>query len=487
MEFLLSVISEEAENSTAIEKLQSEHKDRQQRIKDLEERLKEAHDHIQTKLKALDAIQEKNADLQQEIVSLKGTLGCIKGMETTQCQLPPTQLQLQQNSEPKPAISTIPLENVLYSRFTESHSVTSLLPGESPSRLIRFPEKSLSTLDKILAPSCSTMLQNQCIACSSSSSHETNILGQGQDYITYLLAKANEIPSLWRLIGKAEDKLIPAEYFSSSACSATGNLKIVELHPSGHFVKIINSSPDTEEDIGDYILQQNLNGHPVSTYKFSPRIRMKAKSEIKVWAANSKMTHKPPVHFLWKKLDKFILGPQCTTILCNTSGQAVAWYTPINRNQKQTLEGEENVGLFDDHMSNSLQIHMPKNRYEHKTEDTMQTTVPPSPAEKEKEPEFILREEKTPPPLCPVQSSWCRSPNCPTHPHYSLERHLMMANGCTTLCRQTRSLSAQFGRDPEVMCPGHSHGMKAATGSCNGKRRRSTRSAGVREAFPGNR
>lgn len=44
---------------------------------------------------------------------------------------------------------------------------------------------------------------------------------------------------------------------------------------------------------------------------------------LQVWTASSKMAHKPPVHFLWKKLDKFIVGPQCTTILCNPSGQVI--------------------------------------------------------------------------------------------------------------------------------------------------------------------
>ncbi|XP_060114515.1 lamin tail domain-containing protein 1 [Heteronotia binoei] len=429
------VILEEAGKSTTIEKLQTEHMNRQLHIKALEERLKEVHDQLQTKLKALDAIQEKNANLQQEIASLKGTLGYIKGMEATHCQLPPTLLQLQQNSECKPTITSKSSENVLYSLFMESHSEANLFPGELSSGLIRFPEKSLSALDKMFAPSCSCVLQNQQLVCRTSSSHETNILGQGLDYITYLFAKVRETPSLWDLVGKTEEKSTAAEYISSSACSAIGNLKIVELHPSGHFVKIINSSPNTEEDIGDYILQQNVNGHPISSYKFPPRIRMKTNSEIKVWTASSKMTHKPPIRFLWEKLDKFILGPHCTTILCNPSGQAVAWYTPINRSRKQTLEGEESVGPFDNLRPCSLRIHKPRGRWELKAHDTAQVTALQNPAEKKKEPEFIIREEKTPPPLYPVQSSWCRSPNSPTHPHYSLERHLVMGNDGSRLCR----------------------------------------------------
>nr|XP_056702445.1 lamin tail domain-containing protein 1 [Euleptes europaea] len=463
------VISEEAGNSTAIEKLQSEHMDRQQHIKALEKRLEEVHDHLQTKLKALDAIQEKNASLQQEIDSLKRACGYIKGpcrTEATHCRLSLTLLQLQQNSEPKPTITSKPLEKVFYSRFMESQSVASLSPGELSSRVNRLPEISLSALDKILAPSCSYMLQNRCTVWPISSSLETNI--PSQESIPYFFMKGRETPSLLSLIEKAEEKLARTEHFSSSACSAIGNLKIVELHPRGHYVKIINSSPNTEEDIGDYVLQQNVNGHPISTYKFSPRIRMKANSQIKVWAESSQMIHQPPTHFLWKNLDKFILGPECTTILCNPSGQAVAWYNPINRKQKQTLEGEEDVGLFDSLMQCSFLSHKPRDRWELKSHDTVQATDPQSPAEKKTESEFIIRREKTPPPLYPVQSPWCRSPYTPTHPHYSLERHFLLS---------TRSQSTQPDPDPDVPRTAHSQGRKVTSGSCNGKRR-STRSAG---------
>ncbi|XP_048355382.1 lamin tail domain-containing protein 1 isoform X2 [Sphaerodactylus townsendi] len=466
------VISDVAENSTAIENLQLQHMNRQQHIKVLEKRLEEVYDHLQTKIKAVDAIQEKNANLQQEITSLIRTCGYINGpyrMEATQCQF-----QLQQNSESKPTISSKPSEKVIYSRFMESQSIANLFHGDA-----RSSEKSLSTLNKILGPSCSYTPQNQENVCPSSFSHESNILSQGQDHIPDLFPKGREAPSLWDLMaGKAQEKPVPAKSFSSSACSAIGNLKIVELHPSGRFLKIINSSRCTEEDIGGYILQQNLNGHPRSTYKFSPRIRMKANSEIKVWTASSKMTHKPPIHFLWKNLDKFIVSPECTTILCNPSGQAVAWYTPINQKQKQTLDGKEDVGNFENFKQCSVHSHKPRDGWQLKSNDTVQTIASQSPAEKEKEPESIIRGEKTPPPLYPVQSPWCRSPNTSTHPHYSVERLLAMGNYGRSLFGQTRSQSVEPDPHPDVPCTGQSQGKKVVSRSCNGKRRRSTRSAG---------
>lgn len=47
-------------------------------------------------------------------------------------------------------------------------------------------------------------------------------------------------------------------------------------------MKILNSSPDKEESIGDYTLQQNLNGHSVTVFKFPPKVRMKAHSAVTV-------------------------------------------------------------------------------------------------------------------------------------------------------------------------------------------------------------
>uniref|UniRef100_A0A803KCC4 LTD domain-containing protein n=1 Tax=Xenopus tropicalis TaxID=8364 RepID=A0A803KCC4_XENTR len=110
--------------------------------------------------------------------------------------------------------------------------------------------------------------------------------------------------------------------------SALRDLAISEVDPGGKFVKIINKSLDKEEDIGGHILQQNIGGHPVALYRFPPKTRMLAHSEVTVWAASANVPHKPPSDFLWKDLDEFVTGPQCTTILCKANGQAVAWYTP---------------------------------------------------------------------------------------------------------------------------------------------------------------
>jgi len=56
--------------------------------------------------------------------------------------------------------------------------------------------------------------------------------------------------------------------------------------------------------------------------------KSKDKSYFQVWAAGSKEgIHDPPSHYIWKQLDKWGTGPECTTILCKANGQAIAWMT----------------------------------------------------------------------------------------------------------------------------------------------------------------
>ncbi|XP_062991087.1 lamin tail domain-containing protein 1 [Elgaria multicarinata webbii] len=474
---LQQLITKEASSSGAIEKLQSEHTNRQQHIKDLEARLEDIQDQLLSKLKALDAIQENNASLQQEITSLKSTLGHVTGTEAAYCLLPPAPVQFQYNSGSKASITAKPSEKVLYSRFLHSTSAVTLLPRKSSSRMVRFPVSSLVTLDKSLAPNDgSLLLQNQYLPCSSTSSLGSDALGHGQDYIRALFADSRKASP--ELVEKAGRLHVPPDYYNSSACSAIGNLKIVEVHSAGHYVKIINSSPDKEESIGDYTLQQNCNGHPIAIFKFPPKIRMKAKSSVTVWAVDSRMPHNPPKGYLWKELNKFKPGPDCTTILCNPAGQAVAWYTPINWNKTQTKEGEEEGRPHRTLIQPLIGVHQQQDRWKTRTFDTWKGNASQSCAE-EKEPNFILREEKIPPILFPVQNSWCQSPSCFTHPHYSMERHLTMGSDRRNRCSQTRTQPVKSGPDPGNPYTGGSHNIKTTTESGNRKGRiRPTRSAG---------
>ncbi|GCB63062.1 hypothetical protein scyTo_0007328 [Scyliorhinus torazame] len=133
----------------------------------------------------------------------------------------------------------------------------------------------------------------------------------------------------------------------SNQSHTMGNMKIIEVATNGHFVRLLNISLDTEEDIGSYALQQNIDGHPVTVYRFPPRTRVNAGSGVTVWAAAAKVPHNPPKDFLLKESNKFGTGPECTTILCKPNGQAVAWFTPAPRSSK--LNNPCNGGKFTDY------------------------------------------------------------------------------------------------------------------------------------------
>ncbi|KAM6287598.1 lamin tail domain-containing protein 1 [Spheniscus humboldti] len=136
------------------------------------------------------------------------------------------------------------------------------------------------------------------------------------------------------------------EDYQKSASSAIGNLKIAEVDPGGHFVKILNCASEKEESIGDYLLKQDVQGQPVAVFQFPLETRMGPNSTVTVWAADSTALHKPPSDFLWKDLERFRTSLDCATILCEPSGQAVAWYTPLYWNRRQgwvAKEQSENI------------------------------------------------------------------------------------------------------------------------------------------------
>ncbi|XP_063165434.1 lamin tail domain-containing protein 1 [Candoia aspera] len=470
------LISKEG-NSYAIEKLQTEHTHSQQQIKDLETKLEEIQDHVLSKLKAVEAIQEKNASLQEEITSLKNTLGCIKGTKPALYQLPATPIHFQHISESKTSITAKPSEKVVFSQFRESTSTVTLLQGRSSSRTVRFPVSSLVTVNKALAASntSSNLLQKQYFPSPDNISFDNEELGKGQDYTRALFAGAKN--SSTEVMEKTARSHIPPEYYSSSS-SSVGNLKITEVHLGGHYVKIINNSPDKEEGIGDHTLQQNVNGHPAAIFKFPPNIRMKSNSFVTVWSMNSKMHHKPPTDYLWKELDKFQSDPECTTILCNPSGQAVAWYTPMNWKRKTSKEIEADSRVSMKLAQPVRRLQQQQDHWETRAFDIWQG-MPSQSYIAESEPDYIIREKKMPPILHPVQNSWCQSPDSPTHPHFSMGRYLPPGSKASHMLSQTRSQLVKPFPDLGDFYSGESCKIKPATGGRNRKNRiKPPRSAG---------
>ncbi|XP_036614338.1 lamin tail domain-containing protein 1 [Trichosurus vulpecula] len=265
---------------------------------------------------------------------------------------------------------------------------------------------------------------------------QPSMLGDGEDYFHSLF-----LDSKRRLMHSGlpdRNKTLSPDEANISKSSALGDIKIAEVSGNGLFVKIINSSPDKELAIGDHILQQNMNGHTVSYYKFHPNIRMPANAAVTVWAASSEVKHQPPSDFLWKEQDKFITSPNCTTILCKPNGEAIAWYTPIH--WKQAWEGFDTDKKYS---RSPLAISSPKVQMNRETLSTVMKAKQTTTILEEQVRVFLKREKEIPPSLFPNRSPWGLSSNCPVHPNYSLFTTLTIGNDGSTLCRQSRLQSAR--------------------------------------------
>lgn len=64
--------------------------------------------------------------------------------------------------------------------------------------------------------------------------------------------------------------------------SSLGDVKIAEVNVKGLFVRLVNASLDKELEIGNHILQQNVNGQALSLYRFVPNVVMQAGSTVTV-------------------------------------------------------------------------------------------------------------------------------------------------------------------------------------------------------------
>ncbi|KAK2507639.1 hypothetical protein MC885_016762 [Smutsia gigantea] len=269
----------------------------------------------------------------------------------------------------------------------------------------------------------------------------TAVTGDGEDYFLSLFGDTKKLlahPFHSKRTWKHFSMIL--EEVGQSRSSALGDIKIAEVNVKGLFVKLINSSFDKELDIGGHILQQNVDGQTVSLYRFLPNIIMQASCTVTVWAAASEAKHQPPSDFLWKEQNKFKTSLDCTTILCNPNGEAVAWYTPIH--WKQAWEKLETDIEFDrcsvvSPVSQRHKFHWApavtptKEKQDQSKEDTSRSQVEPGAV-------FLQREKDIPSALFPNHSPWCRSPNVPAHPYCPLIGPHNLCKGGSSLGRQPR-------------------------------------------------
>ncbi|XP_013408098.1 centrobin isoform X2 [Lingula anatina] len=259
-------------------------------------------------------------------------------------------------------------------------------------------------------------------------------LGQGKDYFDEMFN------DLKRTTLQTRPRSSPAERppysstfydYTTSSCSATGPLKILEVNQEGKYVRIVNTSDSMDEEIGGYMIQQNVGGHPVAVYRFPPRTRHKASSTCTVYAGcNDPILHQPPQAFVWKEQERWGSGPECTTILCKPNGQAIAWTTAAHRFSKNAYDDvQPGNGEYAD-----SEVGKPANEL---------TDLGYNVNAEKPEPVF-LRREKTSPPLLPAQ----KHPHGDytlnhTHPHHCQPRQLTYGNDNSSVDRQSRSQSAR--------------------------------------------
>ncbi|XP_048466468.1 lamin tail domain-containing protein 1-like isoform X2 [Rhincodon typus] len=261
--------------------------------------------------------------------------------------------------------------------------------------------------------------------------------GQGRDFYNTLIKdlKSNNSTNA-SLVCKP---LMNTCDLNTPIASTMGNMKIIEVAANGHFVRLLNISLNMEEDIGNYILQQNIGGHPVTVYRFPPRTRVNAGSTITVWSAGARVPHSPPNDFLLKDSNKFGTGPECTTILCKPNGQAVAWFTPAPGNSKlkdPCKDGEQFTDYEHSLPNNNTQLNFQPDKGKEESFANMYQFSPVALPVNQK-PSFYN---------VPARCPWGQSPGSPTHPDFNLPRTLSAGNDGSSQCRDSRS---QFSRpDP---------------------------------------
>ncbi|XP_032763188.1 lamin tail domain-containing protein 1 [Rattus rattus] len=253
-----------------------------------------------------------------------------------------------------------------------------------------------------------------------SSDLDTYVLGDGEDYFLSLFGDSKKITSHTPQAEDVSKHLsVILEEVGQFVSSSLGDIKIAEVNVKGFFVRLVNSSNEKEVEIGNYILQQNVNGHAVSLYRFPHNITMQASGTVTVWATASEAKPQPPTDFVWEEQSRFRSSPDCTTILCKPSGEAIAWYTPIH--WKQAWEKLETDIEFE---RCSVVIPSLKSHIFGRTTSSVSSINKEEQEPTQKTPpqvcSVLLREKEILLTVLPNKSPWCRSPDTPPHPYSSL-------------------------------------------------------------------
>ncbi|XP_061465978.1 lamin tail domain-containing protein 2 [Rhineura floridana] len=127
--------------------------------------------------------------------------------------------------------------------------------------------------------------------------------------------------------------------------AGSGPLRIVSVHRKGKFVRVFNTLLNKEVDLSGYIIQQWVRGYPVSIYRFPNGTILPAQHHITVWAAGANLAHERPSNMPSGLQNFFKTGPECTTILCDSSGQTMSQYRTSHQLTAAAEAYNDNVDL----------------------------------------------------------------------------------------------------------------------------------------------
>uniref|UniRef100_A0A8C5MCY9 LTD domain-containing protein n=1 Tax=Leptobrachium leishanense TaxID=445787 RepID=A0A8C5MCY9_9ANUR len=447
------LFSEEAENRSRIEKMEEERVHGLQHMAALEGRLQEVQDLLLVKMRDVDHIQNANLSLRSELDVLKSMLEEEEQMSSTHFQIP---------------LPVHPLTEHPSHPLTEhpSHPLTNSFPSSVLSQVSEYTKSPLlassETISHLNSGDSSKSLPSSPLA--GEENHRASETMQRPDSAPLLNGDGRDS------LTSSNENVNPKKIYKFSTSSALGNLEIADVNPN--YVKIRNTSPDEEEDVGGYIIQQNICGHPVSIYRFPPKIRVMASCAVTVWAASANVPHNPPTHFLWKELNTFMAEPQCTTILSNANSHAIAWYTPVYTETAKSIKQYEVSEKRPKTSLDKLQLRMGFRN----TDSDIEPVTTAEHHRTEKVPVLLRREKIPPPALQPSSSPWTQSVASPIHPDHTPNSLLAPANGGRSSCHQKRPQAAR-----REVTAGSSRGKNHDYGKGHRSGRGPTRSAEVRK------
>ncbi|XP_071954822.1 lamin-A-like isoform X2 [Antedon mediterranea] len=401
------LLATEQKNNNLNRQMDTERERSAVHVRALEDKLRDMQDSLVQKMREITLATDGKSPMRAEIEALKVL---VEEEENKLRHIPPAPTHV-------PTAISSPSASV---------SITSRPRTVSPVRSRNFANKTgLSTSYTIKTP------RNRPLSVPAT-------MGQGQDYfdsifgdlhkstvVTARIHPKSSPPGVYRVPTTSHD-------YTTATSSTTGNLKFLELNSEGRFVRLFNASNIHDEEVGGFMIQQNVGGHPVAVYRFPPRTRFKALSTITIWAASSLAQHNPPTDFLWKEQHKWGTGPECTTILCKPSGQAVAWTTAAHRFSKTALSYDQESDISVD---------------QNIADDDKGDESNPNPAfevEINGRPTTVLRRVKIEPSsLSPAKHPTGQYAGHSTHPSAGQPRVRTLGNDGSSYCRQSRSQNSK--------------------------------------------